>query len=312
MEKNLNDLVTYSVTDAYLEQIKKDYLALKVSDVDDKEGYELCNNARKEVKDRRILVEVRRKELKKDSLAFGARVDAEARRIREQLEAVEKHLKAQQDVVDSEKKRLKEEAEQKVRDELNRRIQVMQGYKATFVVSELSVMSKEQFEGVEFKAKTEFEAAEKKRIDDEKRLADLQKDNDEKDRKIKAQDIENQRLKDEQAARDKKALDEKDAQLKKERDDRAAEDRKREEDDRLRQEEADKKRKEEEDRKADDDRKKKEEDDKKQQEEDDRHQKAEAEISNKKMFNQIKEEFTTLESAWVEIARLRKLQKGGK
>jgi hypothetical protein len=46
----MNDLITYSITDASIAAMRENYLALRVNGLDDKAGYALCKSARLEVK----------------------------------------------------------------------------------------------------------------------------------------------------------------------------------------------------------------------------------------------------------------------
>jgi hypothetical protein len=294
------EVISYSVTDSAIAAMKKEYMPLVVKDANDKEGREACHKAQMAVREKRIEVEERRKELKADALAYGKKVDSEAARISTQLEEIEAHLKAQKEIVDNEEKRLKAERDRKDKEELDRRISLMQSFKAVFSISELALMTEDAFSIRLATARTEFEAAEKKRLDDEEELRQLRAKQEEDRKQREAQEAENKKLRDQIDADQKRKLAEQEAQLKKEREEREAADRKRNEEEaaaqRKRDEEA-----------AEIKRKQDQEDaDKKAAE-----LAAQEKIANKKMFDQIKTEFPTVELAWVEIARLRKL-KGSK
>ncbi len=84
----------------------KPYLELRVNGVDDTEGFEKVHKARMEVRTLRTSVEKSRTALKASALAFGRKVDAEAKRIAAMIAPIEEHLIDQEAVVKREKDRL--------------------------------------------------------------------------------------------------------------------------------------------------------------------------------------------------------------
>lgn len=104
-----NHIIDYGVTDAALAKLKEKYTGLTC---DTKEGYEKTRKAIADIRDRRVAVENRRKELKADSLEYGRKVDREAKRITEALEEIEEPLKAAKKLVDDEAERVRREAEE--------------------------------------------------------------------------------------------------------------------------------------------------------------------------------------------------------
>ncbi len=101
-------VVTYSVSEAYLSEARVRYGTLNAGT---SEGYELVRMAIGELRDKRGSVEKRRVELKSDALAYGRKVDSEAKRLTGLLEAIEEPLKLKKSAVDDEKARVKFEAE---------------------------------------------------------------------------------------------------------------------------------------------------------------------------------------------------------
>jgi len=106
-------LVEYDVTDAAIFELKDKYQGLKITDM---ASYKEVSCAIAEVRGFRVSVEARRKELKADALAYGRRVDAEAKRITEQLFEVETPLKVLKKAEDDRKAAIKEEKERKDRE----------------------------------------------------------------------------------------------------------------------------------------------------------------------------------------------------
>src|SRR5579863_5138042 len=99
------ELVTYSITDADIAATQAAYAGLTA---DTPKGYEEVRLAIAHCRDTRVAIEKRRVELKADALAWGKKVDAEAKRITTLLEEIEDPLKAKKQAVDDEKARLKE------------------------------------------------------------------------------------------------------------------------------------------------------------------------------------------------------------
>ena len=111
------ELAKYNLPDAKIAEMKADYLPLKVTSIEDMDNYLICKKAHQEVKEIRINIEKRRKELKASSLEFGRAIDGEAKRLTQGVAEVEDHLLNQRKVVEDEKKRIQEDQERKEREE---------------------------------------------------------------------------------------------------------------------------------------------------------------------------------------------------
>ena len=105
-------VIEYSPTDASLAEMKT-RLAVAKFDCKTPMGYEAARKGIAECRTLRVAVEKKRVELKADALAWGKKVDAEARRITSELESIEEPLQAAKDAIDNEKKRIAQEAEAK-------------------------------------------------------------------------------------------------------------------------------------------------------------------------------------------------------
>ena len=126
IEKHIaTELKKFSLTDAAIEQMEKEFLPLVVKGVEDKDGYKAVREARLTVKNHRVEVEKTRKELKADSLAFGKAVDGEAKRITTKLESIETHLQEQEDIVAKEFERRKAEEERLKQEKIRGRVKRM-------------------------------------------------------------------------------------------------------------------------------------------------------------------------------------------
>ena len=113
----MNQTVEYSVTDAKIAELKEVYSV--VPDASTKAGYADVKAALKVLVPLRTGVEKKRKELKKDALAWGKLVDSEAKRITSALIEIETPFKDAKFQVDNAKKI----AEQKRVDDINHRIE---------------------------------------------------------------------------------------------------------------------------------------------------------------------------------------------
>jgi Icc-related predicted phosphoesterase len=100
-------LTKYHIADAEISALKEKFMPLEINGVNDTGGAKAVHNARIIIKNHRVDVEKRRKELKADSLKWGQRVDAEAKRITGLLDPIEQHLIGQEDAYEAEKERIK-------------------------------------------------------------------------------------------------------------------------------------------------------------------------------------------------------------
>jgi len=122
-------VIKYDITTAAIEKMRAEYMPLTVSGLDDEAGLELVHKARMEVKGHRVSVEKRRKELKADALAWGKKVDSEAKRITALLEPIETHLQTEEEKVTKELERIRQEkiaAEEKRVQDIKTKIEAIQ------------------------------------------------------------------------------------------------------------------------------------------------------------------------------------------
>lgn len=290
------EAIQYNVDEATIQKLKSDYMSLKVANVRDTASYELCKRARKEVRSHRLAVEERRKELKKDALEYGRRVDSAAKEITAQLTEIEEHLKAQEQIVDDEKERKRLE-EFRRREALKKeRAAKLQAVNAQFDYESLEEMSDNAFTEMLAEATAAHERLQAERKAEQERLAKLEAEAAEARAKQAKIDEENRKLREEIEAHKRAKLEAEQKAVAEEQERLAAEQRKvaaeraeaeRQEQERIAKENA---------RIAAEKAAK---------------AKAEAQaakkVRDKKLFDSIKKEFPTLEAAWVEIARLKRV-----
>ncbi len=179
----------FAPTDTAIAEMSEQYLPLQVSGIDDVEGLKAVHSARLVVKSHRVQVEKVRKELKADSLAYGRRVDGEAKRITALLEPIEQHLSDQENAVVAEKERIKNAARLKVEAEA----------KAAADKEEARLKAIQEAEDARLRAEAEKLAEERRELDVERnkiiaekaRLAAIEADQQRK--------VENERIRKEAA-----------------------------------------------------------------------------------------------------------------
>lgn len=115
------ELQKFNVSDSAIAEMRDNFLSIRVADHTDKFHAEVARNRRIEVKNLRVAVEKKRKELKEDSLRVGSAIDAEAKRITAMLEPIEKHLQEQEDIVAKHQARIEAEAAAKLKAEAEAR-----------------------------------------------------------------------------------------------------------------------------------------------------------------------------------------------
>lgn len=106
-----NQLQTFNLTNSAIEELDKQYMSLKINDHEDKNNYKIVKDSRRIIKNYRINVEKRRKELTTDALKFQRAINEEAKRIISLLEPIESHLLRQEEFFESENERIKLEKE---------------------------------------------------------------------------------------------------------------------------------------------------------------------------------------------------------
>lgn len=105
------ELQAYNTTDAAIAQMRKDYMALKISGIEDKEGYLAVHRARIDVKSRRVAVTKKGKELREDFIRRQKLVIADERRIVGMLQPIEDYLTDEENRIDNERERIRQEVE---------------------------------------------------------------------------------------------------------------------------------------------------------------------------------------------------------
>ena len=159
-------VVKYDITEAAIAEMESQFMGLSITDIENKEQFQIVHDARMVVKSHRVAVEKKRKELKADALAWGKKVDFEAKRIFGMLEPIESHLMAEENKVLEEQKRIEAENAEKERQIIQNRIDILFEYGVVMPFQEVAVMADDIFNVTVVNAKLAY-AEERKRLTDE-------------------------------------------------------------------------------------------------------------------------------------------------
>ena len=96
-DNNLAEVNYQIITDESIEELAKRYISLEIIDPG---SYRIVKSALNDIRSYRIAVEKKRKELKKDALEYGRKVDGEAKRITGRLEPIETKLSEKKQAAD--------------------------------------------------------------------------------------------------------------------------------------------------------------------------------------------------------------------
>jgi len=141
IETTLVELKKSTVTDEALAHLRNECTALSISDINDLKGYNAVKAAATKVKKIRTSLEAKRKELKEPAIRFGEALDAEAKRIKEQLVPLEEELnKKKQDYEDAVEAAKREEYQRRVNLLTANAYQLVNGF---FVCGPIQVHSDE-------------------------------------------------------------------------------------------------------------------------------------------------------------------------
>lgn len=103
--------ILYTVTDETIADLGRQCAGLTIRGMDDVDGYRAVHKARQACVKARGDIERTRKALKAESLEFGRRVDAEAKRLEGAVETIELRLVNEMQAIDDARERIKREAE---------------------------------------------------------------------------------------------------------------------------------------------------------------------------------------------------------
>jgi DNA repair exonuclease SbcCD ATPase subunit len=163
------DLVRFDITTSAIEEMQRNYMALKINDINDKNGYKVVFNARQIVKNKRILVKKTADELETPYKDKINAIRAEEKRILSLLEPIEQHLQSEEDtylkLIEDQKAQAARKEQQRIQERIDKLSQY--GYRIDY--SEIKSMTDIAFNDVlkqaEIKHNEEIQAkAEQERL----------------------------------------------------------------------------------------------------------------------------------------------------
>lgn len=207
---------TYSISDEKIAELKEKLLPLQC---DSKGGYEMVRQGIATVRDLRTGVEKTRKKLKEDSLEWGRKVDAEAKRLTAMLLEIETPLVSRKEAVDAENERIKREKAAEIQRKIDEAAAIRRA------AEEAKLKAEREAEEARLKAEAERIAEERRKLEAE-RVAQEEAARIERERldsERRAAEAERQRLAQLEAERIAAARAEQEARDKVEREKLAAE-----------------------------------------------------------------------------------------
>lgn len=196
--------ISYPVIAEKIGELSAEYMPLRVNGLDDSKGLKIVHDARMVVKNLRVQVDKRRKELKAASLEYGRQVDTAAKQLTDLLEPIESHLQAEEDTVENEKARIKAEAEEAKRQKLQKRLEALMDFGVVGNAVAVEAMTDDGFQGLLDRAEAEHDAklaAEREAAEKQKQeAARLAAERAELDRQRKEQEAERAKLEAERRA----------------------------------------------------------------------------------------------------------------
>ncbi len=167
------ELAKFNPADMAIAGYRERYMPIRVADPTDKANAALAKAGRLEVKKTRCAVENIRKDLKADALKFGQAVDAEARRITAELEAIESHLQEQEDIVAKYAARIAAEAAAKAEADRIEAARIAEEERRAMIarIEALEREKREAAERAEAEALARFAGAKRKADEEAARIA---------------------------------------------------------------------------------------------------------------------------------------------
>lgn len=218
---NITRLVRYPITPAEIRALKARTSGLSA---DTREGYEAIRLAIGECVKARSAVDVRRKDLNADALAWQREVNAIAKDLTAAIEEVEEPLRAKKQAVDDEKARLKREKEEAAKraleEELRKKREADEAIAKALRDAEEARIAKEReaLEAEKAKARAAQEAEAKRQAEERRQLDEERAKHEAAKREAEAKLAEERRQIDEQRKANERVEIERQARIKAEAD----------------------------------------------------------------------------------------------
>ncbi len=200
-EKINNELVKQNITEQALMEMKQNFMTLKITDINDKEGYKKVDEARKLCKNTRILATKICKKGREAAVAEQKAWIAKEKEVVEQISKIEEHLEEQVKLIDDEKAKIKAQKEAEEQERLQLRISKLNkcrmefngveyrlGPELVITAAEVKLMDDFTFNGFYSKVEAEFNQLEALRLEEERKTKEKAEELARKEEELKKQE----------------------------------------------------------------------------------------------------------------------------
>lgn len=156
----------YNIADAKIDEMRERFMPMRIVSNDDAKQ---VHAARMIVKNTRVAIEKKRKELKADALTYGNAVDAEAKRLTALLSPIEAHLESEQTEHEAKLEKIKQAAEEARRAKLQARVEQLRAVGSNALPMDVEPMSDEKFAEVLAATTEQWNAAQAAKAAEEER-----------------------------------------------------------------------------------------------------------------------------------------------
>lgn len=201
-----NELKKFEIEESQLTYLSNQYKDLKVKGVEDKEGLKLVRLARLTLKEARVDITKKGKQLRESAVKFQKAVIAREEELISLIKPTELLLEAEEDRIEEEKAAIKAEEERKENQRIQDMIDKLAAVEYAVDYHQLKAITDEQFDKLLFEAQEAYKVTLQKRIDDEQAKVNAA---------IEAEKIK--RAEEERLAKEKAEMEAEKAKLEKER-----------------------------------------------------------------------------------------------
>lgn len=200
-EKINNELIKQNITEQALVEMKQNFMTLKITDINDKDGYKKVEEARKLCKNTRILASKICKKGREAAIAEQKAWVAKEKEVVAQISEVEEYLEAQVKLIDDEKEKIKKKKEEEEQQRLQTRISQLNKCRMEFngveyrlgpeliiTATEVKLMDDFTFNGFYSKVEAEFNRLEAIRQEEERKAKEKAEELARKEAELKQQE----------------------------------------------------------------------------------------------------------------------------
>lgn len=166
-------IVKLNITDQEIQNMKDEFMVLKINGIDDRAGLRKVYESRQLVKRTRVSLEKHADELKETAVAWQKKVNSEKKRVVNELELIETYLQNQEDFIAAEKEVLRVAEIKREQERIQKRIDALAAYGYSIPLAVIESIDDATFEKVLSDACIEHEKDLAQKAE-EKRLADLE------------------------------------------------------------------------------------------------------------------------------------------